>query len=670
VNAALQHLLLRLRPFNRALLAALAHKAARLAPTEETRGPLDLADDLMGGAMLTAPAAVLTAEEMAEIQSLREAHREPFPLEELVATLGLSSFEQDAILLCCAPEIDRAYEQVFAQLLDAPAPRLPTVGLIGDLTSMNLEQRLARRPLLSRFGRLRRSGILEARGQASTELRQELGIAPLAFAFLTGAAPRAIDAFRDPWEVTIPKQILLPPAAPDHTPYVRAIREHTLRVLAVWGQTNSGRDEFVYELARTLERPLLVLPWTNAEESRAVIVQAGATNALLWADLDAPSATNAPAEIAVEHYLHLPAPLILSGARPVRPTPLLESGTYREVKLPPSTLAGRKVLWLRAAPKLPPEAAEDLASRFRLSGAEMRAAVAMWSEHETLDAACSTVARKRAAQFASFIEPKRGKDDLVLEPDLHRQVLEIARFYRVSARVYETWGFHRVMSGGGIKALFAGDPGTGKTLAAEVIARELATPLLKVDLSRVVSKWVGETEKNLESVFAEAEESQAVLFFDEAESLYGKRGEVRHGSDRYSNLEVGYLLQRLESYSGLVILASNLRDQIDPAFLRRFNVVIHFPSPGPAQRIAIWRLAFPDPKLLGETVKLEDFSGLEMSGAAIVGAASTAALLAADANSETIELPHVMEAIERQYRRDSKILSPSQIRGLPFRGKR
>jgi hypothetical protein len=671
VNAALQHLLLRLRPFNRALLAALAHKTANLAASGEPRGPLELADELIGGAMRTVPSTSPTAEEIAEIQSLRAAHREPLPFEELVSTLDLSPFEQDAILLCCAPELDRAYEQVYAQLLDAPPARLATVGLISDLTSMNLEQRLARRPLLNPFGKLRRTGILEARGQAPTELRQELAIAPLAFAFLTGAAPRAIDAFRDPSQIALPKPILLPAAAPDAEPYARAIRDRTLRVLAVWGQANSGRDEFVYELARRLVRPLLALPWTNAEESRAVIVQAGATNALLWADLDAQPATNAPpAEIAVERFLHLPAPLLLTSARPVRPTPLLESGTYREVKLPPSTLADRKALWLQVAPKLNAGAAEDLASRFRLSGSEMRAAVAMWSEHESLDAACSTVARKRAAQFASFIEPKRGPGDLVLEPELHRQVLEIASFYRVSARVYETWGFHRVVSGGGIKALFAGDPGTGKTLAAEVIAGQLATPLLKVDLSRVVSKWVGETEKNLESVFAEAEESQAVLFFDEAESLYGKRGEVRHGSDRYSNLEVGYLLQRLESFSGLVILASNLRDQIDSAFLRRFNVVIHFPSPGPAQRASIWKLAFPEPKFLGDSIRLEDLSGLEMSGAAIVGAATTAALLAAEANCDTIELPHVMEAIERQYRRDSKILTPAQLRGLPLRGKR
>src|SRR5216683_2955483 len=144
-----------------------------------------------------------------------------------------------------------------------------------------------------------------------------------------------------------------------------------------------------------------------------------------------------------------------------------------------------------------------------------------------------------------------------------------------------------------MKALFAGDPGTGKTLAAEVIAGLLGLALYKVDLARIVSKWVGETEKNLEAAFREAEESHVVLFFDEADALFGKRGEVQHGADRYANLEVSYLLQRLEDHYGLVILASDLKDQIDNAFIRRFQIVLNFPRPSEAERLKIWEIAFP-----------------------------------------------------------------------------
>src|SRR5262249_55158992 len=158
-----------------------------------------------------------------------------------------------------------------------------------------------------------------------------------------------------------------------------------------------------------------------------------------------------------------------------------------------------------------------------------------------------------------------------LAPEQHGHVLEIARFYRSWPRVATAWGLGRVSPGEGMKALFTGEPGTGKTLAAEVVAGLLGLLLLKIDLAQVVSKWIGETEKNLEVAFREAEESDAVLFFDEADALFGKRGEVQRGTDRYANLEVSYLLQRLEEHDGLVILASNLKDQIDTAFTRRFQ---------------------------------------------------------------------------------------------------
>ena len=149
------------------------------------------------------------------------------------------------------------------------------------------------------------------------------------------------------------------------------------------------------------------------------------------------------------------------------------------------------------------------------------------------------------------------------------------------------------MSGGGLKALFTGDSGTGKTLAAEVIARELDLPLLKIDLAQLVSKWVGETEKNIDAAFREAEACHAILFFDEADTLFGKRGEIQQGSDRYAALEVGFLLQRVETFGGLAVLASNLRDEIDPAFIRRFHVLLHFPRPQVAERLRLWGRAFP-----------------------------------------------------------------------------
>jgi SpoVK/Ycf46/Vps4 family AAA+-type ATPase len=183
----------------------------------------------------------------------------------------------------------------------------------------------------------------------------------------------------------------------------------------------------------------------------------------------------------------------------------------------------------------------------------------------------------------------------------------------------------------------------------------------------VVSKWVGETEKNLESAFRQAEESQAVLFFDEADALFGKRGDVRHGTDRYANLEVGYLLQRLESSEALAILASNLRENIDAAFTRRFHFAVTFSRPGPAERRRLWRQAFPPEAPLSGDVDLDALSRLDMTGAAIASAARSAALLAADAApsadsvAPVISMRHVVGGVARQYQREARLLRPADL---------
>jgi SpoVK/Ycf46/Vps4 family AAA+-type ATPase len=249
----------------------------------------------------------------------------------------------------------------------------------------------------------------------------------------------------------------------------------------------------------------------------------------------------------------------------------------------------------------------------------------------------------------------------VLPDAVRNQVIEIPRFYRALSRVNEGWGFGRRMSGGGLKALFTGESGTGKTLAAEVIAHELDLPLLKVDLAQLVSKWVGETEKNLDAAFREAEACHAILFFDEADTLFGKRGEIQQGSDRYANLETGFLLQRLEQFSGLAVLASNLRDEIDPAFIRRFHVLLHFPRPQLAERIRLWAKAFPPEAPLHPGVDLTTLAAIDLTGAGIVAAGHTAALLAVDAGSATIGREHLAAAIQRQFHREARILPPNEL---------
>ncbi len=208
--------------------------------------------------------------------------------------------------------------------------------------------------------------------------------------------------------------------------------------------------------------------------------------------------------------------------------------------------------------------------------------------------------------------------------------------------------------------MFAGDPGTGKTLAAEAIAVEVGVDLMAVDLSRLVSKWVGETEKNLDTVFDEAAAASCVLFFDEADSMFGQRGEVTRGADRYANLEVGYLLQRLERYDGVVILASNLRANLDAAFTRRFHHVVHFPRPALPERLRLWQLALGPPIALAAPVDLAPLATLELTGAAIAAVVRSASLAAYAAGRRRLGYPDLVAAIRAQYQREGR-LSPADL---------
>src|SRR5262249_35903810 len=208
--------------------------------------------------------------------------------------------------------------------------------------------------------------------------------------------------------------------------------------------------------------------------------------------------------------------------------------------------------------------------------------------------ACRTQARSRLDDLAQRIEPFASWDDIVLPESQRRTLRDVAAHVRQRSKVYETWGFAgRGDRGLGISAMFAGPSGTGKTMAAEVLANQLQLDLYRIDLSQVVSKYIGETEKNLRRVFDAAEGGGTILLFDEADALFGKRSEVRDSHDRYANIEVSYLLQRMEAYRGLAILTTNQKSALDPAFLRRIRFVVQFPFPDAAQRAEIWRRVLP-----------------------------------------------------------------------------
>jgi SpoVK/Ycf46/Vps4 family AAA+-type ATPase len=266
-------------------------------------------------------------------------------------------------------------------------------------------------------------------------------------------------------------------------------------------------------------------------------------------------------------------------------------------------------------------------------------------------------------KLAARVRQAHTWNDLVLPPTTVRQIKEIAAAVRFRHQVYSDWGFdQRLISGRGLKVLFSGSAGTGKTMTAGIIARDLGLDLYKIDLSGIVSKYIGETEKNLDRIFRAAESGNAILFFDEADALFGKRSEVKDAHDRYANIEVAYLLQKMDDHDGVVVLASNLSRNLDEAFSRRMHYVVEFPLPNAEYREQLWRGMFPPQAPLSGDVDFaflaEQFS---LAGGDIRNVVLSAAFLAAQDGS-AIQMRHLIPALGRLMIKKGKVPSPTEFK--------
>lgn len=678
-DIAVDHLLLRARPLQRALRALVARRDALAIPIRQagavadaiTRGHADALLDQLESPQLAwiGGSHAVTDDELRLEIELRQralAASARLPTLALAADLELDTFELEVLVLCAVVELDSEYERVLAYIHDDVSRRGVSLELAAGLTSSTAHEYVSRRVALGPFGRLRRLGLLQLE-QRTSSTREELRPTLATLGALRGSEIDAL-AFRDPAMISLtpPLELCADEDLVDRAAH--GLSRGTIDVVGVWGRPRSTR-QVIAALASRLGAPLRRFP-ASGHDPVTALACATALGAALWIDLD--ELDDRPPRDLVDHCRASSTRLLLSGSSAWRPTELLAERTYVEIPVRELTAGERRRVWTRYGDELADDRVEDVAA-FRFDATEIRAAVRTAralanvrtnghsiSANDCIVETCAIVARQQGERHTTLVRPRRTSGDLVLPPDVHARVRDVVTYYRTHHRVMDDWGFGRRVSGYGVKALFSGDPGTGKTLAAEVIAGELALPLLKVDLARVVSKWVGETEKNLDHAFREAEDSHAVLFFDEAEALFGSRGEVRHGTDRYANLEVSFLLQRLEEHAGVVILASNSREKIDPAFQRRFHVVVGFPRPSQHERARMWRNAFPPAApLLGE-IDVATLSRVDLTGAGITGAAQTAASLAASENSP-IAMAHVVRALVRQFQREARVLNAHDL---------
>jgi SpoVK/Ycf46/Vps4 family AAA+-type ATPase len=385
-----------------------------------------------------------------------------------------------------------------------------------------------------------------------------------------------------------------------------------------------------------------------------------------------------------------PGIALLAGSAPGNPSRRFHDSSLVRFEFPVPHFDLRRRIWLAALHLEPVSEPPDLiaprlAAAFQITEGQVRGAVAAARAAarvrsfsnpeitaEDLQAACRKQAGRRLLGFARRIEPTRHLtlDDVILSEPNKTQVRELLNRVRLRSRVEREMNFEsKTALGKGLVVLLAGAPGTGKTLCAELIANQQGIDLYKVDVSAIVSKWVGQTEKNLSRVFAEAEDSDALLFFDECDSLFGQRGETAsEASGRWANLQVNYLLTRIEEYSGVVVLATNLRKNIDEAFIRRIQVIIDFPTPDAGMRYQIWKRTLPATSTAITDDELHDIAGrFALTGGNMRNASIDAAFRALAAGRDKIVVRDLVDAVAREYQKVSKPITQGEF-GAEFYG--
>jgi hypothetical protein len=612
-------------------------------------------------------ATTVTVEELKaaekDMEQAAEAHPPP-ALINLRGLLGLSRFEQHTLLLCAAQELDPSIADLCAQAEGRSSTSGPTFALalsvfpdpawdvMSPYRGLRFWQlveiaRTAGQPLVTSPLRADERIVNHIKGLDYLDDRLE--------PFLTPVEPHATPAGPAPSQNSAEKEITdcwkAPSATGVRLPVIQLLGTDRESKQSVAAQSAARLGLLLYRLSAGL------LPEQSADlESIAKLWQRESLLLPLALYLDADDtelvgAADERSARSVGRFLQRSGGPCFVATRELRPD--VPAPTHAVDVAPPS-VAERAAAWRTA---FPPTDADRLAGQFALGlSAIQEIATASGTGPDAAWRACLARTRPRLGALAQRLEPQATWDDIVLPAQESALLRQIGDQVAQRCTVYQNWGFaERHNRGLGVSALFTGPSGTGKTMAAEVLARHLSLDLYRVDLSASVSKYIGETEKNLRRLFDAAEPGGAILFFDEADALFGKRSQVKDSHDRYANIEVSYLLQRMEAYQGLAILATNLRRSLDTAFLRRLRFVVPFPFPDATQRREMWARVFPRAAPV-DSLDLDHLAGLPLSGAMIRNIALNAAFAAA-AEGTAIGMATVLTAARTELRKVEMPLS-------------
>lgn len=608
----------------------------------------------------------------------------------LAATFDLDLFDLGLLLVGVAPEIDLRYERLYAYLQDDVTRKKPSVDLALNLLTSSSEGRLRARSNFQSAAPLSRHRLITLTDESgypnSPLLAKTIQVDPRIVEYLLGSDHLPADLFDCVWLSTPRKkkeELLLDHAtAQSLLQLCRSLNANSdCSVLYLDGPSAVSKVSAAEFICARLAKRLLRVDVvqleslddpTYAETLRRIVRETHLQDAVIFLEnFDQLLVDRMNRRLLQSVYLIADAGLsILAGNTPWEPADILSGRHYYHVVLEPPGFEKRLQLWQFELNSMSAADLEKVAATFVFTADQIRAAaitaerMARWRDQQRpqitaidLFEACRRHSNQKLSQLAQKLVPRSGWHDIVLPDDQMSQFREICNQFVHRPMVLGVWGFDTKLSyGKGLNVLFSGPPGTGKTMAAEVIAQELMLDIYRIDLSQVVSKYIGETEKNLDRIFAEAKTSNAILFFDEADALFGKRSEVKDAHDRYANIETGYLLQKMEGYEGIAILATNLRGNMDEAFVRRMSFCVEFPFPQVQERRLIWERVWPDDTPRKADLPLERLAReFEVSGGSIKNIALSAAYLAAS-DGGVIALGHLMQATRREYQKMGKVM--------------
>ncbi|MFO7540348.1 MAG: ATP-binding protein [Chloroflexota bacterium] len=607
-------------------------------------------------------------------------------LDEMTQAFALTTEETEAFLLVLAPELDPRYAQLYAYLQDDVTRKRPSIDLILNLLTDSFSHKLRLRRLFGPNGRLTQSRLLRVDEDDKEFLAQTIRPYAHIVAYLledeqidpklTGAAHLLPQPDRSP--INLPPPARVPADFLARLVQVNTIPEDNDRppFFIFQGGYGSGRQEAAQQLAQANGQPLLLVDlqtMTQPNENTAELIECVLRDGRLhqatlylthWASLLEDGRLPHPILAGLMAYPHT---IIAASEVNWQPAGRPYPRRVFAVSFAAPDFNGRLHIWHT---HLGGDTTLDLtavATHFRFSPGQIEDAIATahdlahWQGEPLSTDHLFTASRRHSNQnlaaLAAKIQPRYAWADIVLPSDTRSQLQEMVNMVRQRPTVYGDWGFDRKLAlGKGLSALFAGESGTGKTMSADIMAGELGLDLYKVDLSLLVSKYIGETEKNLDRIFTEAATSNAILFFDEADAIFGKRSEVKDSHDRYANIEISYLLQRMEAYDGVVILATNLRANLDEAFTRRLHFAIEFPFPEAADRERIWQVNFPPETPLAPDL---DFTLLAarypITGGNIRNIILAAAFLAAE-GQQPVSMAHLLHATRREYQKIGRLV--------------